>query len=192
MADRFPLHDLDTAPAAARADLAAVEKSFGMITNVERVMASSPPLLKGHNALWDLFAQTTLTPIERQVVYQTANFENECDYCVPWHTQLSELAGMKPVDVKALRDGRSLDDAKLEALRQFTRLLIHNRGKVAQSDLDQFFAAGFTPANALEVILGLSLKLMTNYTNSIAGTPLDACVQKYAWHKPKVAMRTAG
>ncbi|MGH6933424.1 MAG: carboxymuconolactone decarboxylase family protein [Dongiaceae bacterium] len=192
MTDKFPLHDLNTAPAAAREDLAAVEKSFGMITNLERIMASSPALLKGHNLLWDLFAQTTLTPIERQVVYQTANFENECDYCVPWHTQLSEQAGMAAVDVAALREGQPLSNAKLEALRTFTRLMIHNRGKISQADLDSFFAAGYTPVSALEVVLGLAIKVMTNYTNSIAGTPLDACVRRYGWHKPRIAMRQTG
>jgi alkylhydroperoxidase family enzyme len=191
MSDRFPLHDLDTAPAAARADLAAIEKSVGMIANVERVMASAPPLLKGHNVLWELFAQTTLTPIEQQVVYQVANFENECEYCMPWHTRLSEQAGMLPADIAALRDGRPLGNARLEALRRFTRLMIQNRGKLAPADLDRFFSAGYTPTNALEVILGLSIKVMTNYTNSIAGTPLDACVLDHAWRKPKAAGRRA-
>lgn len=185
----FPLHDENTAPETARPGLKATKKNFGMIPNLERVMASAPPLLIGYSTLWDLFDETTLTPVERQVVYQTANFENECDYCVPWHTYLSKKAGMAPNDVEALRDGTRLGEAKLEALRSFARSLIHNRGKVSKADLHAFLEAGYTEAQALEVVLGLAVKLMSNYTNSIAGTPLDKAVQKLVWRKPKIAQR---
>ena len=40
-----------------------------------------------------------------------------------------------------------------------------------------------------EVILGLAIKLMSNYTNSIAGTPLDKEVEKLRWNKPMIEER---
>ena len=43
----------------------------------------------------------------------------------------------------------------------------------------------------MEVILGLAVKVMSNYTNSIAGTPLDREVERLRWKKPKIAMRMA-
>jgi len=188
----FPLHDETTAPEAARSALAATKANFGMIPNLERVMSSAPPLLQGYSALWDLFDETTLTPIERQVVYMTANFENECDYCIPWHSLLAEQAGMPEAEIEALRDGAALSDAKLEALHVFTRALIANRGNIAQADLKAFHDAGYTEVQALEVVLGLAVKTMSNYTNSIAGTPLDGAVKKRAWKKPRIAMRDDG
>lgn len=190
MTGAFPLRDEKTAPEAAREALAATRRSFGMIPNLERVMANAPALLAAYAAASDLFDTTSLTPIEREVVCQTANFENECDYCMPWHTYLSIQAKMAPRDVEALRIGARLDDPKLEALRVFARQLIHNRGKIARADLAAFFDAGYGDRQALEVVLGVALKAMSNYTNSIAGTPLDAAVRKYAWEKPKIAMRT--
>ena len=84
MTATFPLHDEMTAPEAARNALADTKRNFGMIPNLERVMANVPALLAAYSRAWDLFDTTSLTPIERQVVYQTANFENECEYCVPW------------------------------------------------------------------------------------------------------------
>ena len=140
----FPMHDEDTAPEAARAGLASTKENFGMIPNLERVMASAPPLLAGYSTLWDLFDETTLSPVERQIVYQTANFENECDYCVPWHTFLSREAGMEEVDIEALRTGANLSTSKLEALRSFARSLLHNRGKVTEADLERFMNSGFS------------------------------------------------
>ncbi|NKB16159.1 MAG: carboxymuconolactone decarboxylase family protein [Sphingomonadales bacterium] len=183
---RFPLHDEASAPEASRSALARTRGTFGMIPNLERVMASVPSLLEGYSTLWALFDRTSLTPVERQVVYLTANFENECEYCVPWHTLLAEKAGMAAEVVAALRQGAEVPDERLEALRRFTRALIVNRGKVVEADLQAFVTAGYSDCQALEVVLGLAVKVMSNYTNSIAGTPLDEEVKKLAWRKPQV------
>ena len=186
MTEHFPIHDETTAPAAARDQLAATREGFGMIPNLEAVMALAPPLLKGYGALWDLFDETTFSPIERQVVYQTINFENECDYCVPWHSLLSRQAKMKPADIEALRAGGRLDDPKLEALRRFTQAVVRTQGNIVPDDLDAFFEAGWGPEQVLEVVLGIATKVMSNYTNSITGTPLDEAVQALAWRKPVI------
>lgn len=185
----LPLHDEATAPEAARAALAATRKNFGMIPNLERVMASAPALLTGYSTLWDLFDETSLGPIERQVVYLTANFENDCEYCVPWHSLLAQRAGMESRDLDALRSGASLPTPKLDALHRFAKALVQERGNIAPAELEAFLEAGYTEVQALEVVLGLAVKVMSNYTNSIAGTPLDPAVEKLRWHKPKVAMR---
>lgn len=187
----FPLLDESTAPAASHEALATTKKNFGMIPNVEKVMALSPQLLSGYAHLWDLFETTTFSPIERQVVYMTANYENECNYCVPWHTILAKKSGMEPSEVEALRSGAPLSDPKLEALRGFARTLIANRGKASAADLLVFFKAGYSNVQALEVILGLAIKLISNYTNSIAGTPLDPEVENLRWTKPIIRERRA-
>lgn len=186
---QFPLHDESSAPEAARDALASTHANFGMIPNLERVMASAPALLTAYSTGWDLFDTTSLTEIERQVVYQTANFENDCAYCVPWHSYLAKKAGMDPGDLEALRTGAQLPTGKLEALRRFTRQMIHNRGKVSPADLQAFFDSGYTERQALEVVLGLAVKTMSNFTNSIAATPLDREVQPLAWTKPRIGMR---
>ena len=180
----FRLHDESSASETAKPILERVKKGFGMIPNLERVMAEAPTLLEGYAHLWDLFDTTSLTPIERQVVYQTANFENECEYCVPWHTKLAQMSGMPEAEIEALRDGSGLSDTKLESLRRFTRTLITERGKASRDDIEAFFSAGYSHQQALEVILGIAIKVMSNYTNSIADTPLDQQVENLRWKKP--------
>ena len=184
---RFPLHDEDTAPGESPALLRQAGENLGKIPNLERVMASSPPLLRAYVQMWELFDETSFTPIERQVVYQTANYENNCTYCVPWHTWLSQQAGMAPAVSDALRQGLPLPDARLEALRVFTTSLIEQRGHPSSEMKEAFFAAGWEPHHALEAILGLAVKLMSNYTNGVAGTPLDSMVKPFAWTKPAAA-----
>ena len=186
---KFPLLDETSAPKESLPALATTKENFGMIPNVEKVMALSPQLLSGYAHMWDLFETTTLTSIERQVVYMTANFENECNYCIPWHTILAKKAGIAPSEIEALRSGAPLAEPKLEALRRFTGSLIANRGKASEADLRLFFDAGYTDGQALEVILGLSIKLISNYTNSIAGTPLDPEAEQLRWEKPVIQER---
>lgn len=148
-------------------------------------MAECPPLLAGYVELWELFDETPLSPIERQVVYLTANYENNCTYCVPWHTYLAEQIGCPPEVIHALRNNTAIEDKKLEALHAYTRTLIEQRGQATDEQTQAFFTAGYTQAQALAVVLGLSVKLMSNYTNSIAGTPLDPQMQSRAWQKPE-------
>lgn len=185
----FPLLDESNAPVDALEALATTKKNFGMIPNVEKVMAAAPQLLSGYAHMWDAYETTTLSPIERQVVFMTANYENECNYCIPWHTVLAKKAGIVKVDIEALRSGAPLSDSKLEALRGFTRTLIASRGKASEAELQVFFDAGYTDVQALEVILGLAIKLISNYTNSIAGTPLDPDVERFRWQKPVIRER---
>lgn len=185
----FPLHDETTAPEAAQEALAVTRRNFGIIPNLERVMASAPALLAAYSSSWDLFDTTSLSPVERQVVYLTANFENECDYCVPWHSLLAEKAGMDASNLNALRAGAQLPDLRLHALHVFAKALIHERGKIPPAVLESFLFAGFSQQQALEVVLGLAIKVMSNFTNSIAGTPLDKVVKSHAWQKPKIEMR---
>ena len=147
-------------------------------------MASAPSVLKSYVSMWDEFDTTSLTPVERQVVYQTVNFENTCNYCVPWHTMLSIKSGMNADDAEALRHGEPLGDPKLKALRLFTKEVVLQREKISRGALASLLSAGYTQQTALEVVMGIAIKTMSNYTNSIAGTPLDTAVRKMAWKKP--------
>lgn len=185
----FELFDLSTAPLEAKPILAKTQEEFKMIPNLERTMALAPALLEAYSTAWSLFSQTSLSPAEQQVVYQLSNFENECNYCVPWHTMLSLQSGMSAQDADALRNGRRLSTARLEGLRFFTQALLRSKGRIVQADLDAFYEAGYTSRHALEVVLGIAIKVMSNYTNSIAGTPLDKVVQKYKWVKPIIKQR---
>ena len=85
--------------------------------------------------------------------------------------------------IDALRDGTALADSKLEALRIFAAKVNVTRGDYLQADLDAFLSAGYTKENLLEVIVGTSLKVLSNYTNHIASTPVDDAFQANAWSK---------
>lgn len=179
----FPIYTLDTAPEASKAALAQAKATFGFIPNLEGIFAQAPSLLKGSMALWDLFEASSFTPAEQQVIYLTANYEHDCHYCMAAHSGLAKMIGMSENEIEALRNGEPLSNQKLQALRYFTQRMIQARGWVEDREIEAFLAVGYTQQQVLEVILGIAIKIMHNYTNHIAKTPLDKPFQPYVWSK---------
>lgn len=180
----FTRHDLDTAPDASRALLEHSQKAFGRIPGLHAVMAEAPAMLDSYKHLHRLFAErTSFDKDELTVVWQSINVEHACHYCVPAHTGIAKMMKVDDAITNALRDETALPNARLEALRAFTLQVVRDRGAVDEAAVQAFLDAGFTRRHILEVILGVAQKVMSNYTNHLADTPVDAPMQKFAWQK---------
>ena len=183
----FPLHDETTAPEASKELLARSRKNNGMLPGLHATMAEAPGLLEGYQHLHQLFLDSSFDNDELTVVWQTVNVEHACHYCVPAHTGIAR--GMKVDDAitDALRNGTPLPRAGLEALRTFTLAMVRERGNVDEVAVQTFLDAGFDKRQVLEVVLGISQKVMSNYTNHLAQTPIDAPFRKFEWHETTAA-----
>ena len=177
------IHNIETAPEGSKALLENSQKAYGMIPGLHGVLAASPELLKAYQELHQLFTETSFNNDELTVVWQTINVEHGCHYCVPAHTGIAKMMKVDDAIINALRNQTPLTDAKLEALRTLTLSITRNRGNVSQADLEAFYTAGYGEQQVLEIILGLSQKVISNYTNHIANTPVDEAFQKFAWKK---------
>lgn len=180
----YPIHSIDNAPEGARETLAEAMRAFGFIPNLLGAMAGAPNLLKTYLSVGALFDQSSLSATERQVVMLATSYENDCEYCMGAHTAISAMQKVPNEVVGAIRDGKPIADNKLEALRRFTAGIVTSRGWPSKADSDGFHQAGYSQAQALEVVLGIGLKTLANYTNHIAATPLDKAFAKVAWKKP--------
>lgn len=172
MAD-FPLHTRATAPFEAKPILDQAGQAMGYIPALLAQMAEAPALLEGYAALSAIFRKTGFSPAEQQLILLVVSVEHESHYCAPAHTVRARDADLDEDHIAAARERRPIADPRLEALRAFTVRLVRERGFVADADLDAFLAAGFTRANALEIVLAVGLKTLSNYVNHIAETPLD-------------------
>jgi len=177
------IHSIETAPEASKSQLEASVKSFGMLPNLHGVLSEAPELLEAYKMLHDLFQQSSFNNEELTVVWQTINVEHECHYCVPAHTGIAHMMKVDPALTEALRNDETLPDAKLQVLKETTLSIVRNRGNISGAEIETFYAAGYTQRQLLEIILGLSQKVISNYTNHIAKTPVDDAFQKFAWKK---------
>ncbi|MGC1504034.1 MAG: carboxymuconolactone decarboxylase family protein [Sulfitobacter sp.] len=178
----FTVHTQTTAPDDSKPLLAKSHAAFGMIPGLHAVMAEAPGLLEAYQRVHDLFVNSSFDNDELTVVWQSINVENACHYCVPAHTGMAKKMGVDDAITDALRNTSPLPNAKLEALREFTLAVVRDRGNLAEDTIQNFLDAGFTKRQILEVVLGYSQKVMSNYTNHLANTPIDKPFQKFAWH----------
>nr|WP_010131171.1 carboxymuconolactone decarboxylase family protein [Microbulbifer agarilyticus] len=179
----FTLHNKETAPEKSAELLDASIQAFGMIPNLHAVMAEAPGLLEGYQQLHRLFLESSFDADEKTVVWQAINVEHECHYCVPAHTGIAKQMKVDDAITEALRNETPLPSAKLEALRTFTLSMVRSRGNVSEAEQQEFYAAGYNQRHVLEIVLGLAQKVMSNYTNHLADTPVDEPFQRFAWQK---------
>lgn len=179
----FTLHNEETAPEGSKAMLAKSQSDFGMIPGLHAVMAEAPGLLEAYKSLHELFVNSSFDQDEVTVIWQTINVEHACHYCVPAHTAIANSMGIDETITDALRNETPLPNERLEALRTFTLNVVRNRGNVDETAVKAFVDAGFSQRQILEVVLGIAQKIMSNYTNHLAKTPVDKPFQQFEWHR---------
>lgn len=178
----FRVHDLSSAPAGSRPILEATQKALGFVPNLFGVFAASPAVLEAYATLSALQERKgAFSETERQVLFLAISIQNGCEYCVAAHSTLAGLKTVAPDVVGAVRDSRSLPTPKLEALRAFAQDLVERRGHADAGALKAFLSAGYEERHVLEVVLAVAFKTLSNYTNHVAGTPLDAAFQPNTW-----------
>ncbi len=164
----------ETAPEASRPLLERIRKSFKFIPNLFGTFANSPVLLEGYLGLESVFDKGSLTGAERQLVLLTASVENDCKYCTAAHSTILKSFLHVPAEVvSAVRSDLPLPDPKSNALVALTREIVANRGHVEAQTIEKFLAAGYRKEQILEVVLGVALKTISNYTNHISPAELD-------------------
>ena len=175
----FKLHTQETAPEESKLLLEKSVNAFGMIPNLHAVMAEAPALLESYQEAHRLFQETSFNAEELTVVWQTINIEHGCHYCIPAHTAIAHMMKVDDSITEALRNNNTLKDPKLETLRATTLAMVRNRGVLSTQNKEAFYTAGYSNQQLLEIVLGLAQKVMSNYTNHLAGTKVDSAFAKY-------------
>ncbi len=174
-ANGFPIHNAASAPESTHEVLAWYQEQFQMVPNLAGVMAEAPALSRSYWELQkNLRTYGLLTPAENNIVQMGIALENECQYCVAGHTMAGKMFfGSTDEQLAGLRTGEAIGDPQLDALRDFAVQLYNSKGRVTEAQLKAFLGAGYTRAQALEVVTNVSAKVMTNLTNQLAQTPVD-------------------
>ena len=181
----FKTHTLESVPEAGRETLERVKSAYGFLPNLTATMVQSPALAKAYVAVGKIFEETSFDATEKQVVLLTVSRFNECEYCVAAHSAIAGMSKVPEDVVHAIREDRPIDDEKLETLRRFVHTVAETRGWPADSDVEAFLAAGYSREHMLDVVLGIAMKTMSNYTNHIASTPLDEAFEQARWTAPE-------
>lgn len=164
---QFPRFDETNAPAAARDALSTAKRAFGAIPEPVARYASSPWMLSLALSGLQAFENSSLAPLEREVVAMTMGHRNGCKFCLAHHRRLLTAQRAPGQLVSELEAGQPLSEPRLEALRRFVVALLEERGDVSLPVWSDFREAGFSHQQALDVVAGVSVYTLTTLTNRL-------------------------
>ncbi|PIQ43191.1 MAG: alkylhydroperoxidase [Gammaproteobacteria bacterium CG11_big_fil_rev_8_21_14_0_20_46_22] len=181
----LPLLDENTDNPQASHLLKEAKHQLGFIPNLYAVMANLPSLLEVYRLGDQQFRQTSgFSAMEQEIIYLTISIVNDCHYCVAAHRTLAAKQAQVPADIiEAICTNQTLKDNKLQALVELTRHVVEARGWIEETKARPFFEAGYTEPQLLAIILAVGIKTLSNYTNHVAQTPIDAAFH-HAASKP--------
>lgn len=173
----------ENAEPSAREIMEKTKSGIGMIPNMYATMANLPAMLATYTFGYDQFRKESgFSSAEQEVVFLSISRENRCGYCMAAHSMLADNVSGVPEEVtNALREGNRLPDGKLEALADFTRQMVLTRGRPTAADVDRFTQAGYGEGHILSIILAISVKTISNYSNHVFSTQIDDAFSGRKW-----------
>lgn len=148
-----------------------LEKNLGFVPNLFATYAHSETALK--NYLDFSGAKTSLTAKEKEVVNLAVSQVNNCEYCLSAHTAIGKMNGFDDEQILELRAGKASFDNKLDALAKLAKNMTENRGNTETSVVNNFFDAGYSKGNLVDVTLLVGDKTISNYLNNTTRIPVD-------------------
>jgi len=178
---KLPIHTAQSAAPNSRPIFDAITEARAFVPNVYAVYGGLPDAMTGFAGLTGAFGKSSLSPAEREVIQLAVSVSNHCQYCVAGHTAFAAEAELDDVHVQAMRNGQDPKDVRLGALARFARKLTTDRGRNCTHEHAEFLAAGFAAEQALEVIIGVANKTLSNMTANLLNLPLDEAFSQFAW-----------
>tara|TARA_R110001592_G_scaffold321037_1_gene599393 strand:+ start:134408 stop:134977 length:570 start_codon:yes stop_codon:yes gene_type:complete len=179
----LPPVTIEAASDSVKSTLEQQQAQFGFLPNMYQTMANAPGLLNTYLYGYEQFRkESEFTSCEQEVIFLVLSRENGCSYCVGAHSFIADkMSGVPKHVTDAIRDGKSIDDVKLQALANFTKILLNTRGLPTKSEVEDFIKAGYSERQILEVILAISVKTLSNYSNHLCDPVLDDVFAPRAW-----------
>jgi uncharacterized peroxidase-related enzyme len=164
---------IESAPAAARPLLEAVNKQLGSVPNLFRLAATSPAALEGYLGMSGALGKGALPAATRERIALAVAEINGCGYCLSAHTYLGKhLAKLDDAEIAANRSGAS-NDPQADAAVRFAAKVTEQRGHVSTEDVLAVRTAGYDDAQIIEIVQHVALNTWTNYINEVAKTEID-------------------
>lgn len=171
---RLPVPDLESDAGPSGQVYAQIKKAIGSVPNTfAAIAAHGPAALKSVLAADAVLASGSLSKRDQETIKLVISGVAGCDYCVAAHSVLGNLAGLKPDELKNIRDRRATGDEKRDALIRFVRKLAQSSGTISDEEFAAIKAAGYSDAQLVEISLAFATTVFTNVFNRINDTEID-------------------
>jgi uncharacterized peroxidase-related enzyme len=171
---RLSVPSIESATGATAEVYGQIRKAIGSVPNTfAAIGAHGPAALSAILAAEAVLARSMLSRRDQETIKLLLSSIAGCDYCVAAHSQLGKLAGLRPEELKQIRDGKPTGDAKRDALVRFVRKLAETSGTVGDADFAAIKQAGYSDAQLVDISLAFATTVFTNVFNRINDTEID-------------------
>jgi len=175
---RFPVHTLESAPAATRPVLEALAQRSpipGVPINLHAQMAHSPSVLLSYMAMRQALEENaaTLDRKTRSAVLLTVASVEETRYTTALNSTIAAQAGWSESEIRDLRTGQT-DDPRLAALLAVARAVTRSVGRVEEATWQAARRAGWSEDQLAEVFAFAGLTHYVDAFANFAQSELDA------------------
>ncbi len=168
---RFEVPTLENVSDTNREILTSIKDKVGMVPNIYATYALSNNALERYTTFAN--GKTSFNNKEKEVINLIVSQTNGCTYCLAAHTAIGKMNGFTDDQIISLRKGAAPFDAKFDALVKTAKAISENKGKISDETLDNFFEAGYTQENFVDLIVGVGEKTITNFLHNATEIPVD-------------------
>ncbi len=161
----FTFHTPENTEGERKELLQGIQKGYGFIPNLFAYMAEAPIAIKAYLQLNELLSESSFSAAQLQVALLASSVENNCDFCTVAHRAIGKKSGANQQSLDALNTEEAIIDPQDQAIAKLTRSLVKNRGWVDSTEIAEFIAAGFTKQQYFELIVVVTIKTLSNYSN---------------------------
>jgi uncharacterized peroxidase-related enzyme len=148
-----------------------LQKGLGFVPNLYATFAHSETALGDYLAFQN--RKSSLRAKEREVINLVVSQVNDCRYCQSAHTVLGKMNGFTDEQILEIRGGTASFDAKIDALAKFVKDITINRGKPSEEVVEKLYAAGYTHANLIDILIVIGDKIISNFLHGTTQIPID-------------------
>jgi uncharacterized peroxidase-related enzyme len=156
----------DQVPADSKPTLDMFTKNIGFTPNMMATFAQSPIAFNAWANLLGSLSKA-LDVKTRDSIGLAVSEVNGCNYCLTVHSFTAEHMAKLPADEIILARKGHATDPKRDAAVQFARKVAEARGQVGDADLQAVRDAGYTDANAMEIVALVAMYTLTNLINNV-------------------------
>ena len=146
------------------------EEKLGMIPNVLKAFSHEPTQLEFFSKMYNaiMFAETGLSPLEREMIAVVVSSKNHCFYCLTAHGQAVRQYSKDPIlGEKLVMNYKSIELSPRQAkMLEFAEKLTLSPADIDDKDREELRQVGFSEKEIWDISLVASFYNMTNRLSS--------------------------
>jgi uncharacterized peroxidase-related enzyme len=142
------------------------------IPNFLRILANSPAAALAYLRAEEALAGGRLSGREREQIALAVAEINGSKYCLQAHAAAGGNAGLSGEEIQSARRSAAAE-AKAAQMLRFTQSMVLQRGEISDDDLSALRKAGYSDAEAVEIVANIALNVFANYLNILSKTEAD-------------------